>query len=164
MAKKLDFKDFLTVDYAPGMDPIIKRNAKKRKGEDTETSGPAESTEVNNPIQEALNASQRRMRAIQMRRAAPKIAMGRERAARRMADPKRLKNRANRAARNLIFKKLTKGVSKDEMTFQRRQDIEKRLDTPQMKKVIERLATKLLQKERKMEIARHQSQQSQGDK
>ena len=30
MAKKLDFKDFLTVDYAPGMDPIIKRNAKKR--------------------------------------------------------------------------------------------------------------------------------------
>jgi hypothetical protein len=29
--KKLDFKDFLTVDYATGMDPIIKKNAKKRK-------------------------------------------------------------------------------------------------------------------------------------
>ena len=164
MAKQLDFKDFLTVDYAPGMDPIIKRNAKKRKSGDTETSGPSESTEVDNSIEEALNASQRRMRAIQMRRAAPKIAMGRERASRRMADPKRLKTRANRAARTLIFKKLTKGVTKDERTFQRRQEIEKRLDTPQMKKVIERLAIKLLQKERKMEIARHQSQQSQGDK
>ena len=31
MAKTLDFKDFMVVDYAPGMDPIIKRAAKKRK-------------------------------------------------------------------------------------------------------------------------------------
>ena len=155
MAKKLNFKDFLTVDYSPGMPELIKTNAKKRKME--------ESADTTEDVSEALNASQRRMRAIQMRRAAPRIAMGRERAARKMADPARLKNRAKRAARNLIFKKLTKGVGKEEMNFQRRQDIEKRLDTPQMKKVIERLATKLLQKERKMELARHQSQQSQSD-
>lgn len=31
MAKKLDFKDFLTVDYAPGMPDLIKKKAKKRK-------------------------------------------------------------------------------------------------------------------------------------
>jgi hypothetical protein len=29
--KKLGFKDFLTVDYAPGMPDLIKKKAKKRK-------------------------------------------------------------------------------------------------------------------------------------
>ena len=29
--KKLGFKDFLTVDYVPGMPDLIKKKAKKRK-------------------------------------------------------------------------------------------------------------------------------------
>jgi len=215
MAKKLDFKDFLTVDYAPGMDPLIKRNAKKRKSNETETSGPSESVNTTGnygtqtqrlmsplqkvrqdkekddrdrdgkikagvlprskgpskayesveDIEEALTPQQRRTRAMGMRRIQAKISLGRDRAARRFADPERLKSRAHKEARSFIFRRLSKGVSKEDLTYQRRQDIEKRMDTPQMKKRIDMLATKLLKKVRAAEIQRHQKsgQQSQND-
>lgn len=224
MAKTLDFKDFMVVDYAPGMDPIIKRAAKKRKmdsgagsnaeysstyapGEQVDTIdeaskmwevsydyGPHMSNTIKvkaksqshawevakevakkehgharitsgivTPIKEevnldeALNAQQRRQRAIQMKRKAPKIELGRERAARRFADKDRLMTRARRQARTRLLKMLTKGISKADLTYQRRQEIEKRLDSPGMKKAIDRIAMKLLPKERQAEIQRHRS-------
>jgi hypothetical protein len=100
-----------------------------------------------------------------MRRIQAKISLGRDRAARRFADPERLKNRAHKEARSFIFRRLSKGASKEELSYQRRQDIEKRMDTPQMKKRIDMLATKLLKKVRAAEIQRHQKsgQQSQND-
>ena len=215
MAKKLDFKDFLNVDYAPGLDQLIKRNAKKRKSDETETSGPSEAvapgikapkplsgkaaqayidggkhtanitmgregkhTIVKNPgskkhvhvftyeeyeqlkdqlIDEAtLNPQQRRLKAMQFKRMHAKVELGQRRAENRFADPKRLLNRAKVAARKTIFKKLTKGMSKDELSYQRRQEIEKRLDTPMMKRKIQLLATKMLPKQRQAEIQRHQ--------
>jgi hypothetical protein len=215
MAKKLDFKDFLNVDYAPGMDPIIKKAAKKRKSNETETSGPSEAvapgikapkplsgkaaqayidggkhaadvsmgregkhTIVKNPgskkhvhvftyeeyeqlidqlIDEAtLNPQQRRLKAMQFKRMHAKVELGQRRAQNRFADPKRLLNRAKVAARKTIFKKLTKGMSKDELSYQRRQEIEKRLDTPMMKRKIQLLATKMVPKQRQAEIQRHQ--------
>lgn len=227
MTKSLDFKDFLTVDYAPGLDPLIKRNAKKRKGSsggqqaaeyesvqtenaqhpggkpipplkpgqvqsyldmgkhtsrlkgknqmgwptreikvnlEPDTKGKTshthvhayESVEVETIDETVLTPQQRRARAMQFKRLKSKIAIGQKRAKARFADPKRLLNRAKKMARNMIFKRLAKGMTKDELTFQRRQDIEKRMDTPGMKKRIERLAIKLLPKERKAEIARHQ--------
>jgi hypothetical protein len=281
MAKKLDFKDFLNVDYAPGMDPLIKKNAKKRK-QDVETGSNAEYSSTYAPneristienygtqtqrlmsplqkirqdkekddrdrygkikagvlprsnkkistgtseavapggkapkpvsgkaaqayidggkhvadvsmgregkhnvikspnskkhvhvftyesvedIDEALTPQQRRTRAMGMRRIQAKISLGRDRAARRFADPERLKNRAHKEARSFIFRRLSKGASKEELSYQRRQDIEKRMDTPQMKKRIDMLATKLLKKVRAAEIQRHQKsgQQSQND-
>ena len=229
MAKTLDFKDFMVVDYAPGMDPIIKRAAKKRKmdsgagsnaeysstyapGEQVDTidenigglfknasewessakarglvvksmthpSGEATKYQIakdkqgNNrghfdhgtksgrlkeevELDEALNSQQRRMRALQMKRKQAKIELGRERASRRFADKDRLMTRARRAARTRMFKVLTKGASKSELPYQRRQEIEKRLDSPVMKKVIDRLAMKMLPKERQAEIQRHKS-------
>ena len=229
MAKTLDFKDFMVVDYAPGMDPIIKRAAKKRKmdsgagsnaeysstyapGEQVDTidenigglfknasewessakarglvvksmthpSGEATKYQIakdkqgNNrghfdhgtksgrlkeevDLDEALNAQQRRLRAIQMKRKAPKIELGRERAARRFADKDRLMSRARRQARTRLYKMLTKGISKADMSYQRRQEIEKRLDSPGMKKAIDRIAMKLLPKERQAEIQRHRA-------
>ena len=215
MAKKLDFKDFLNVDYAPGMDPIIKKAAKKRKSDETETSGPSEAVApgikapkplsgkaaqayidggkhsanvtmgregkhsiVKNPgskkhvhvftyeeyeqlidqlIDEAtLNPQQRRLKAMQFKRMHAKVELGQRRAENRFADPKRLLNRAKVAARKTIFKKMTKGMSKDELSYQRRQEIEKRLDTPMMKRKIQLLATKMLPKQRQSEIQRHQ--------
>jgi hypothetical protein len=223
MAKKLDFKDFLTVDYAPGMDPLIKKNAKKRKSDETETSGPNEAaippggkapaplktgqvqsyldtgkhttrlsgknamgwptkdTKVKlQPkksgaaghihvhqledfnqladllIDEAvLDPQQRRQKAMQFKRMQAKIQMGQKRAKAKFADPKRLLHRAKRAARTLLLKRLTRGVGKEEMTFQRRQQFDKQLDTPVMKKRIERIAIKMLPKERQLEIQRH---------
>ena len=229
MAKTLDFKDFMVVDYAPGMDPIIKRAAKKRKmdsgagsnaeysstyapGEQVDTidenigglfknasewessakarglvvksmthpSGEATKYQIakdkqgNNrghfdhgtksgrlkeevDLDEALNSQQRRLRAIQMKRKAPKIELGRERAARRFADKDRLMSRARRQARTRLLKMLTKGIAKADLTYQRRQEIEKRLDSPGMKKAIDRIAMKLLPKERQAEIQRHRS-------
>ncbi len=219
MAKKdIGFKDFLTVDYAPGMPDLIKRNAKKRKASETETSGPSEAVEtkkatppgikapkpvsgkaaqayidggkhaadvamgyggkhtvVREPgskkhihvfqyegvsyeeLDEALNAQQRRKRAAMMRRISNKLALGKKRAANRFADPKRLKSRAMKAARKLIFMKLTKGIPKEELTYQRRQEIEKRMDGPMFKQRLERLAMKLIAKERSLEMQRHAS-------
>lgn len=224
MAKKLDFKDFLTVDYAPGMDPLIKRNAKKRKSDETETSGPSEATEIKAPkppgikapkpvsgkaaqayidggkhasdvsmgyggkhttvkepgskkhvhvyqyesvevLDEALNSQQRRMRAMSLHRMKAKIELGKERASRRFADLPRLQSRARKEARSMIFKKLAKAIPKDELTYQKRQEIEKRMDTPGMKKRVDVLAAKLLKTVRAKEIQRHQSsgQQTQND-
>ena len=218
MAKNLDFKDFLNVDYAPGMDPIIKKAAKKRKSDETETSGPSEAVApggkapkplsgkaaqayidggkhvaditmgregkhsvIKNPaskkhihvftyesvedLDEALTAQQRRTRAMGMKRIKAKIELGRERASRRFADMPRLQSRAHREARSFVFKRLSKGRSKEEMSFQQRQEIEKRMDTPQMKQRINQLATKLLKKVRAAEVQRHQKsgQQTQND-
>jgi hypothetical protein len=218
MAKTLDFKDFLNVDYAPGMDPIIKKAAKKRKSDETMTSGPSEAVApggkapkplsgkaaqayidggkhaanitmgregkhsiVKDPaskkhvhvytyesvedLDEALTPQQRRQRAMSFRRIKAKVELGRERASRRFADLPRLKNRARKEARTMIFKKLTKGIPKDEMTYQRRQDFENRMNTPGMKKRIDVLAAKLLKNVRAAEIKRHQTsgQKTQND-
>lgn len=258
LPKNLSFNSFLNVDYTPGQDPLIKRMAKKRKGNETETSGPSEAVEVEETtsskikkisqkeyekieaqhyshgrphhngstavvhtpkgtmgykgaghlyhdkktnqhvtqtgshpdheiptiekrihmdtkkvtyhkyvdrvkeaveVEEAiLTPAQRRLRALQMKRLAPKLHLGQERAKARFADPERLKRRALKAARTMIFRKLTKGIPKDELTYQRRQEIEKRLATPAMKARIERIAIKMLPKEREAEVARHRQQ------
>lgn len=229
LPKTMGFKTFLNVDYAPGQDPLIKKNAKKRKGADVDsgvvesmyvktspghltrtaekigakydadkkayfkgsiqighlapkTNKPSasgqsgmqmhqhyihkslkESEEVDHSIDEAvLNTQQRRLRSLQMKRMAPRIRLGQERAKSRFADLGRLKKRATKAARTMVFRKLTKGIPKDELTFQRRAEIEKRLDTPAMKARIERIAIKMLPKEREAEVARHRPKPAEG--
>lgn len=157
MAKKLDFKDFLNVDYMPGEPDLIKRNAKKRKSADTATSGPNESVEVD----EALSPTQRRARGRQMKRMKTRIEVGREKAARRMASQDKLQTRARRAARKKLFQKLTKGIPKSELTFQRRQEIEKRLD--KMKSRIDRIAQKMLPAARKAEMERLRNRNQQAN-
>lgn len=166
MAKTLDFKDFLTVDYAPGMDPIIKRNAKKRKldagtGSNAEYSSTYAPDEQVDMVDEALNPEQRRARARSMKRFKSRIEIGRKKSERQFANPERLMNRARRQARLMLFKRLTKGQSKSELTYQRRQEIEKRLDSPAMKKIIGQIAVKMLPKERQAEVQRHRSGGSQ---
>ena len=81
-----------------------------------------------------------------------KIAMGRKRAARKVASMDVLKKRAQKQARMTIFKKLTKGVDKGELSMGRRASLEKRLD--KMKPKIQKLAKKLLPKVRKGEMER----------
>lgn len=137
----LRFKDFLTVDYTPGMPEEISYAAMKRKrgriGED---------------VDEALNFQQRRARARQMKKNKAKIAMGRRRAARKAADPKRLMKRARKAAINTLFKKLAKGQSRSDLPAGRRQEIEKRIE--KMKPRVDKIARKMLPQIRKMEKER----------
>jgi hypothetical protein len=218
MAKKLDFKDFLTVDYAPGMPDLIKKNAKKRKldsgagtnAEYSSTYSPEEQIDtigeqkgdpialgkhapnvgmgytgkhktIKDPgskkgrsikvfqftgeeadIDEALTLSQRRARGRKMKLKRRQIEVGRKRALKRAADPKRLKTRAEKAARNAIFRKLAKGKSRDEVPPQRKQEIESRMD--KMKSRIQRLAIKLLPKVRQIDKERRVSKQDDNDK
>ena len=138
MVKKLDFKDYLNVDLAPGEPDQVKYNAKKRKVEDSD-------------VDEALTLQQRMKRSRQMKKYASRIKIGKEKAARRTADPKRLKRRAQKQARNMIAKKLAKGNYSD-LSFARKQEIEKRLD--KLKPRIDRIAKKLLPKMRKLEQER----------
>ena len=103
-------------------------------------------------IDEVLNMAQRRKAAINLKKNKAKIAMGRKRAAKKIADPARLKKRAQKAARREIAKKLTKGIPKSELTPARRAEIEKRLN--KMKGKIDRIAKKSLPQVRRDEIAK----------
>lgn len=149
MPKKLGFKDFIAVDYTQTGDDQLAYNAKKRKRH-IPTGNTGEEVET-----EALTTQQRLKKARQMKKLAPKIALGRKRAARKMANMETLKKRAKKQARNMIAKKLTKGVSKGDLNMARRMEIEKRLD--KMKPKIDKLAKKLLPKVRKAELARKKS-------
>jgi hypothetical protein len=155
--KKLGFKDFLTVDYVPGMPDLIKKKAKKRKQDVGEAFAGEEET-----LDEVLNLAQRRAVGRRMRINAPKIKLGRKRAMMRQADPARLKRRAEKAARTMLFKKLSKGKSKADTTPQQRMEIEKRLS--KLTSRIKRLAIKLLPAVRQKEKDRRSHKQDDDDK
>jgi len=144
----LDFKDFIVADYRPGEPDIIKYRAQRRRriGEEVEQTD------------EALTTTQRLARKRQMQKIKAKIKLGRERAKRRFASKEKLEKRAIRQARMAIFKKLTKDIPKDELTYARRAEIEKRLDKPALKQRIKMIARKNLPKVRKQEIERKRRQ------
>ena len=141
----LGFKEFNPAEYRPGEDDQVNHNAIKRKRQD-----------------EALSMQQRRARSRLMKRIRAKLKMGRKRASRRTANIGVLKKRSNKQARNLIFKKLSKGKSRSELAPARRQEIEKRLD--KMKGRIQKIAMRILPKVRKMEIQRKQGKKVGTDK
>lgn len=154
MAKKLDFKDFLTVDYMPGEPDQSKINSKKRK-KDIPTGNTNEEVEV---VDEALTLQQRQKRSRMMKKYKSRIKIGREKAERRMADPARLKKRARKQARLMLAKKLSKTDDYHSLPYARKQEIEKRLD--KMGSRIERVAKKLLPKMRKLELERKRGNQN----
>lgn len=150
MAKPVDFKHFMTVDYKPGSDDLIKYMAQKRKrSSSTGEGGPYE--EIEN---EALNLQQRMKRSRMMKKMKSRIKIGRERAKRKMASKEKLDKRSMRAARAAIVKKITKDIPKSELSFARKQEIEKRLDKPAVKARIKRLAKRMFPKIRKAEVQR----------
>ena len=138
----LKFKDLITVDYAPGEPDEIKyrRHRKRRPMDETPD--------------EALSMAQRLKKARDFKRNRAKIALGRKRAARRVASKEVLQKRAKRAARNKILLKLTKDIPRGELTIARKAEIEKRLDKPEMKTRIDRLAKKMFPLIRKAEMQR----------
>jgi len=103
-------------------------------------------------VDEALNLQQRRARGRKMKLKRRQIEVSRKRVLKRAADPKRLKTRAEKAARNAIFRRLAKGLSRDEVPPQRKQEIEKRME--KMRGRIKRLAIKLMPKVRKLDKER----------
>ena len=169
MGKKLGFKDFLSVDYAPGEPDQVKYNAKKRKveakagycsddccgsdvkREDCNCPSDCEHCDCNKNVEEALSLQQRMKKSRTMKKYASRMKIGRQKAARRTADPKRLAKRARRQARNMLAKKLAK-ADYSSLSFSRKQEIEKRLE--KLAPRIDRMAKKLLPKMRKLEQER----------
>jgi hypothetical protein len=115
-------------------------------------------------LDEVLNLAQRRKKALKLNIIRKKVELGRKRALSRPADIKRLKNRAEKEARTMIFKRLSKGLSKDQVPYQRRMEIEKRMS--KMTARIQRLAIKLLPKVRQLDVQRrtNKDQEAQNEK
>lgn len=180
----LSFKDMYVVEYRPGEDELVNYRAMRRKktlsvgegGPIGESVNPDVQLPCNNPgcecdpctcgpncacgkivneeMDEALTLQQRQKRARIMKRLKSRIKIGRERQKRKMADKGRLQKRAVKQARNQLVKKITKGKSKGDLSFARRQEIEKRLEKPAMKKRIERLAKRMFPSIRRAEVQR----------
>jgi hypothetical protein len=84
----------------------------------------------------------------------PKIKRGKEIAKRRIASKEKLMSRTRKQIRLQFFKKFTKDIPKGELTYARRQEIEKRLEKPAIKKRIEQLAKKQFPKVKQVELAK----------
>tara|TARA_A200000159_G_C7184009_1_gene280816 strand:- start:106 stop:570 length:465 start_codon:yes stop_codon:yes gene_type:complete len=151
MADLLRFKDMLpdglVTPEDSELDTYIKYRRRRMRRIDTT------SEQIEEP-NEALNIQQRMARGRLMKRLKSKIKVGRDRAKRKMADKSKLERRAQKAARKLIFLKITKGVPKEKLPYARRQEIEKRLDKPQVKKRIQMLAKRMFKDIRKKEVER----------
>ena len=104
-------------------------------------------------LDEALNLAQRRKRSLQFRKLAPRIKIARKRAMKRAADMGRLKRRARKAARKVLFTKIAKADKKD-LSYSRKQEVEKRLDSPAMKMKIDRMAIRMLPQTRQKDKER----------
>ncbi len=135
--------------------PLHPVNLAKKKAKEAEKAKKEEATWPNEmPIDEALTMTQRMKKSRLMKRLKARIKIGRDRAKKKMANKDKLEKRANRQARNQIANKLTRGVPKRELSFARKQEIEKRLDKPALKQRIKRLAKRLFKDVRKKEVQR----------
>lgn len=108
---------------------------------------------------EALTVQQRRKRAVIMKRLAPKIAIKRKIAMKKKANPEKLKSRANKAAKNLLRKKLSKTAPYAQLSFAQKAMIDKKLD--KKKAAISKIAKKLLPSIKQKEKDRIKNKNSQ---
>lgn len=106
-------------------------------------------------LEEVLSIQQRMKKKQAMRRNKAKIAIGRKRAARKMASADVLKRRANKQARNLIVKKILKNRSKSDLSYGSRAALEKMV--AKRKGAIDRIARKLLPKVRQKDRTKLQN-------
>ena len=120
-----------------GEDEYLKYRAmKRRKHMYEETEVEEESTD------EALSMAARRKRSRDMRKNKNKLKIARARMRKRVANPERIKKRAKKQAIDKIYKKLTKGMSRKDLTPAKKAELEKRI--AKMKPRVNRIAKKLL--------------------
>ena len=160
LPKSLSFKDFMTVDYTPGMGEYISYQAQKRRRGHYDTFGDSYDPE-GEVLSEALSHAQRIKASLRMKKMAKRIKIARDRAMRRTPTADVIKKRANRQARRDMFKKITRGMDKGDVSYAKRADIEKRLKRMQPR--IQRMATKLIPQIRKADRDR-KNKRSGGDK
>lgn len=132
------FKDYLAVDYTQTGDELLALKAKRRKSDDT--SGDIGEGDFD----EALTNLQRQKAKQTFRKNKAKIALGKKKAAKKIASPEQLQKRADKAARDILIKKITKDKDKSDLSFAQRANIEKQLE--KKKAAIKKIAKKLLPK------------------
>jgi hypothetical protein len=108
---------------------------------------------------EAMSLAHRMKMKASFRKNKAKIALGKKKAAKKLASPEKLKSRANKAAREFLIKKMLKGKSKSDLSFAARSGIEKKLANK--KGMISKIAKKLLPSIKKKDRAKLKSE---GDK
>jgi|TARA_B110000908_G_scaffold35531_1_gene42596 hypothetical protein len=101
---------------------------------------------------EALTLSQRQKRKAVFRKNKAKIMIARKKAAKKLASPEQLKDRAVKQARNLIVKKILKNKTKDDLSMSARGELEKKVD--KKKAAIKKIAKKLLPMVKKADRAK----------
>jgi len=131
------FKELMIMPVEAGEDEYLKYRAmKRRKHMYEETEVEEESTD------EALSMAARRKRSRDMRKNKNKLKIARARMRKRVANPERIKKRAKKQAIDKIYKKLTKGMSRKDLTPAKKAELEKRI--AKMKPRVNRIAKKLL--------------------
>lgn len=148
--KEYSAKDLTVVDYRPGEDDQTKYAAQKRRrgqgaGADAEYAS-KNPPRVDEEPDEALSMQSRMKRSRDMRKNKNKLAIARKRMAKRVANPERIKKRARKQARDMIYKKLTKGIPRSDLTPAKKRELEKRID--KMKPRVNRLTRKIMPKVR----------------
>ena len=121
----------------PGEDEYLKYRAMKRRKHMYEETAVEEET-----TDEALSMAARRKRSRDMRKNKNKLKIARARMKKRVANPERIKKRAKKQAMDKIYKKLTKGMSRKDLTPAKKAELEKRI--AKMKPRVNRIAKKLL--------------------
>jgi hypothetical protein len=102
----------------------------------------ADISEESVDFSEAMSLQHRMKMKAAFRKNKAKIALGKKKAAKKLASPEKLKSRANKAARELLIKKLLKDKNKSDLSFSGRASIEKKLANK--KGAIAKIAKKLL--------------------
>ena len=134
LPRNLSFRDFMRVDTSyTGDDYLAYQSQKRHRG----TVG--ESVEE---VDEVLSHAQRIKAGLRMKKMSKRIGMARKRAMKRTPTMDVFKKRADRQARRDMFKVLTRGQSKGDVSIAKRADIEKRLD--RLKPRIQRIAKRML--------------------
>jgi len=131
------FKELMVLPVEPGEDEYLKYRAMKRRKHMYEETAVEEET-----TDEALSMAARRKRSRDMRKNKNKLRIARNRMKNRVANPERIKKRAKKQAIDKIYKKLTKGMSRKDLTPAKKAELEKRIT--KMKPRVNRIAKKLL--------------------
>ena len=131
------FKELMVMPVEAGEDEYLKYRAMKRRKHMYEETAVEEET-----TDEALSMAARRKRSRDMRKNKNKLRIARARMKKRVANPERIKKRAKKQAIDKIYKKLTKGMSRKDLTPAKKAELEKRI--AKMKPRVNRIAKKLL--------------------
>ena len=91
---------------------------------------------------EAITMATRMKMKAAARKNKVKIALGKKKAAKRLASPEKLKQRAEKKARDIIVKKILKGKSKSDLSFSARGELEKKVK--KKASAIKKIAKKIL--------------------